>query len=130
MSFNWQEYVELAFVLAGRKGRATQEARLRTAVSRAYYGVFCMAREFAEMAGFFRPSRSGKDHSELRNAYAARPELASRRIAAGLERLHNRRKRCDYEPKVHGLEAECEYALRLAQDIQRGLAELQGPKLQ
>ena len=45
MSFDWSEYLKLAQELAGQTGNpASQEARLRAAVSRAYYAVFCISR--------------------------------------------------------------------------------------
>ena len=45
MSFNWSEYLALAQQLAGKAQiSATQESRLRSAISRAYYSAFIQAR--------------------------------------------------------------------------------------
>lgn len=45
MSFNWSEYLDLAQQLAGKAPiSATQESRLRSAISRAYYAAFIQAR--------------------------------------------------------------------------------------
>ncbi|MEG4171823.1 MULTISPECIES: hypothetical protein [unclassified Microcoleus] len=42
MKFDWEEYFNLAKELA----ETTEEAKLRSAVSRAYYSVFCLARNY------------------------------------------------------------------------------------
>ena len=44
MSFDWLEYLSLAHELVGLSpGAASHEARLRSAISRAYYAAFKMA---------------------------------------------------------------------------------------
>ena len=42
MKFDWSEYFNLAQELAG----TSEEAKLQSAVSRAYYSVFCLARNY------------------------------------------------------------------------------------
>ena len=42
MKFDWEEYFNLAQELAG----TNEEAKLRSAVSRAYYSAFCLARNY------------------------------------------------------------------------------------
>ena len=45
MNFDWSEYLNLAQELAGRPtSLSNEEARLRSAISRAYYAAFCKAR--------------------------------------------------------------------------------------
>ncbi|MDF0552110.1 hypothetical protein [Kamptonema sp. UHCC 0994] len=47
MKFNWSEYLALAQQLAGKSQiSATQESRLRSAISRAYYAAFIQARNY------------------------------------------------------------------------------------
>ena len=47
MSFNWSEYLALAQQLAGKAQiSATQESRLRSAISRAYYAAFIKGRNY------------------------------------------------------------------------------------
>ncbi len=47
MSFNWDDYLFLAQELATHPSNfPNQEARLRSAISRAYYSAFCKARDF------------------------------------------------------------------------------------
>ncbi|HEV2949279.1 MAG TPA: hypothetical protein VGX70_18030 [Gemmataceae bacterium] len=43
------------------------EALLRTALSRAYYGAFCYARNYAQRWLKFKPSGTDEDHRNLRD---------------------------------------------------------------
>jgi uncharacterized protein (UPF0332 family) len=42
MSFNWRQYVSLAEEMSAR----TEESALRSSISRAYYGAFCLSRNY------------------------------------------------------------------------------------
>jgi len=47
MSFDWRTYLQLADALIKHQtATVPQEAYLRSAISRSYYGVFCIARNF------------------------------------------------------------------------------------
>ena len=47
MSFVWSDYLELAKeLLGGAVGSPLEEAKLRSAISRAYYAVFNEARDY------------------------------------------------------------------------------------
>jgi uncharacterized protein (UPF0332 family) len=49
MSFDWQQYLDLAAELIdGRLNNTSQQARHRAAISRAYYGVFIPTRDAME----------------------------------------------------------------------------------
>jgi uncharacterized protein (UPF0332 family) len=52
MSFDWKLYVQLAVELIDFHQReALKGACFRSAISRAYYGVFCIARNFLKSKG-------------------------------------------------------------------------------
>lgn len=51
MTFNWEKYFELASDLERDGKLTTDEARLRCAISRAYYAAFRMAGNFLEANG-------------------------------------------------------------------------------
>lgn len=56
MSFDWLEYLNLAQELAGQATKpSSQEAKLRSAVSRAYYAAFCEARNHLRGEGHSIP---------------------------------------------------------------------------
>lgn len=49
MSFDWSQYFQLALELIKESDEpASEEAKSRAAISRAYYAVFCRARNFIE----------------------------------------------------------------------------------
>ncbi len=47
MSFCWKDYIDLSKTLiSSSKNNTLEKAYLRTSVSRAYYGIFCIARNY------------------------------------------------------------------------------------
>jgi len=47
MSFCWKDYIDLSNTLiSSSKNNTLEKAYLRTSVSRAYYGIFCIARNY------------------------------------------------------------------------------------
>ena len=47
MSFCWKDYIDLSNILiSSSKNNTLEKAYLRTSVSRAYYGIFCIARNY------------------------------------------------------------------------------------
>ena len=92
MSFNWEEYIKLANKLSQKE----DESSLRTAISRAYYGVFCIARN---KKGYKNPAfRKGKNiHWIVINAYKNSAQSADRRIGKVLDSLRRRRNNADYD---------------------------------
>lgn len=56
MPFEWKKFIDLARELEKQAAVASDsEALLRTALSRAYYGAFCHARNYAQAKHRFRP---------------------------------------------------------------------------
>ncbi|MGK7900010.1 MAG: hypothetical protein AB4352_01100 [Hormoscilla sp.] len=75
MSFNWSEYLGLAQQLAGKALiSATQESRLRSAVSRAYYAAFIQARNYLrDQDGLAIPTWN--THEYVINQFRNSPDL-------------------------------------------------------
>lgn len=126
MSFDWKQYLSLAETLApietlkltNRTSLPTlnEEAKLRASISRAYYSAFCCARSYLESATPETYRESGS-HTLVRNAYGRMKSKQARQIAADLLRLHEDRKRADYDDSVTGLASVAELALSTAHDI-------------
>lgn len=108
--FNWRDYLGVARRLA----RRTDEASLRSAVSRAYYSAFCTARNHAATQGF-QLTRTGRDHHLIQRFYSQSP--ATRSISTDLNRLYSARTRCDYENTVNHLQNIVRLSLLQAQGI-------------
>ena len=68
MSFDWQQLVEIARQLAQQadKEPTQAEALRRAAISRAYYGAFCHARNYAVDYLGYSVKGFGDDHGALR----------------------------------------------------------------
>lgn len=97
MSFDWSEYHQLARALAdpGVILRATDTARQRAAVSRAYYAAFCMTRNYlrAKDGGSYSDSDA---HRRVRTMLAQYGASAVR--AADLLRKAQKERTCaDYD---------------------------------
>jgi hypothetical protein len=98
MAFDWKEYVELSRFLQQQVGNGgNQEARFRSALSRAYYGAFCFARNYARDWLGFQPRYEGEDHGRLR----AHLKKSKRwRVSEKLERLRDWRNESDYRDEL------------------------------
>jgi hypothetical protein len=95
MAFDWRRFVELA---RGFQQQATAdpdlEALLRTALSRAYYGAFCYARNYAQRWLKFKPSGTDEDHRNLRDHLWTKKR---QNVARSLDQLRKWRNSADYE---------------------------------
>lgn len=95
MPFEWKQYLDLARELSQptTSDAGTQEARLRSAVSRAYYAAFCHARNYSRDWLKFRPNHTADDHGRLR---AFLKDGKRRGIALKLDQLRQWRNDSDY----------------------------------
>lgn len=104
MSFEWQYYLRLAqrlySELQGSSNGDTfssheTEALCRTVVSRAYYAVYCLARNYAQEHDGYESH--GNDHRELQNHFTQNTSLKLKcRIGNQLRQLHQSRIKADY----------------------------------
>ena len=96
MSFDWHLYIQQAAVLLVRYDQNTslREASLRTSISRAYYGAFCLARNHLAATGVRIPKTDV--HTFVRNAHRRSGTKAGKVIAIQLRRLRRRRNGADY----------------------------------
>lgn len=108
MGFAWREYLTLATELAER---SEQEAALRTAISRAYYAVFCTAR-----ARLAEPSL-GTAHRGVWDAYRNAGDRNRRSIGNRGDRLRRLRQRADYDAVFPGLAGETKRVLYMAAEL-------------
>ena len=89
MSFNWIKYIYLADELLG----GTDESSYRSAISRAYYGVFCIARD---RKGYQIYKRADV-HSKVIAEYTASNDEDERLIGWYLNDLRKARNFADYK---------------------------------
>jgi hypothetical protein len=89
--FDWSEYLELAEEL----GKRSDQASLRSAISRAYYYVYHLALERAQENNF--AFVVGGMHTQLWRVFSESPVPDCRTLGTIAKRLQKRRERADYE---------------------------------
>lgn len=123
MSFDWTLYIDLAQALVRQAdGFADKEACLRSAISRAYYGAFGLARETAVLRHQFQLQHTAQDHANLIRHFRQSSFKAIKQIGVNLDRLRRVRNRADYENQFRDLEKQSWLALQRAQQIKRDLS--------
>ena len=95
LPFNAQDFLALADQLANDP--AGDEAKYRSALSRAYYALFLYARESLIARGVMVSSFSGTDHGLVIQTLRA----SSQGDADQLGKLRNKRNRADYNLQIH-----------------------------
>jgi len=88
MNFNWIKYIYLATELL----KGSDESYYRSAISRAYYGVFCIARD---RKGYSNYKRSDI-HSKVITEYVKSNDEDERSVGFLLVELRNSRNQADY----------------------------------
>jgi len=97
MRFEWRSFATVAGELLDSHGDShVPEACFRTAISRAYYAVFCTASEHLQAEGTQIP-RSAKAHSIVRKQFEASNDMSRRSIGSALKRLGGLRHQADYD---------------------------------
>lgn len=95
-AFDWHLFMDLAKTLAMAKaGDSSDEARYRTAVGRAYYATFLIARGVAQSKGVVI-SPSAAAHKEVQEYFGAKADPTSRKVSEALKTLRAKRGECDY----------------------------------
>lgn len=119
MSFDWAQYLFLAQDLAGLSPSVppSQEARLRSAVSRAYYAAFCEARNVLRKKGRYTPAWDDNVHTYVRDQFRRDPNPVYRKIGDDLNRLRIDRNEADYSEVVRRLPTTVRRDVELARRL-------------
>lgn len=113
MSFDWKLYIDLADELISQQ-RSTNlhEAYYRTAISRSYYSVFCIARNLLVKKGVtIQPVDT---HRFVRKEFKNSPKRVEKKLGEDLGRLWKDRKDSDYEEGVSIDKNRADTAYKLA----------------
>jgi len=95
MSFNWSSYLELAdFILNKIDDFPDDEAVCRSVISRAYYAMFCLARNYVRDTD--NHEFHGNDHKKLQVYLKGDPDKIRKKLGHQLEALHQERIKADY----------------------------------
>lgn len=114
---DWFDYFELA-----QEWADGNEAHKRSAVSRAYYAMFCTARNI--MGDRYIPPQNGSDHSHLWDLYKQDEDLKP--IGVLGTRLKRYRVRADYDNLIVDVDLSdlVEYAMMDAEELKGHLEDL------
>jgi hypothetical protein len=126
MSFDWKTFLELARDLQHRAGSAVhREAYLRSTVSRAYFGAFGHAINYAKQFLQFHSRELVEDHGRLREHLRRKRRKGD---SDRLEQLRQWRNEADYSNDLPWSDptATVESAVKLADVV---FASLVPPKL-
>lgn len=100
MSFDWAEYLKLAKALTGDiQETPNEEARSRSAISRAYYAAFCQARNYlrdGEHDSTIPRMNDSGVHTYVINKFRASRDRTRRTIGNNLYQLRIERNNADY----------------------------------
>ena len=121
MAFDWSQYLVLAEALAEQPGN---EAALRSAVSRAYYAAFCLARAHLLNTHESFGSRPRRPRLSHRTVWLTYQRDVDRRIGQDGNRLRELRNLVDYEDVVSDLDDAVRSALSTSRRILASLDEL------
>jgi len=123
MSFDWSLYIKLAeeLITYAQTGKL-EEASLRSAISRAYYGVFCIARNFLRSKGEIIPKVD--THKFVREHYEGSSDERERKIGENLARLWKNRKDSDYEDTADIDTKKAKTAIILAKRVLESLKQI------
>ena len=119
MAFDWTEFLTLAKELSQR----SDEAALRSAISRAYYAAFGKARAFLEAEGVSFVSNAG-DHALVWETFRGSSNDARYYIGVDGFGLRNQRNKADYDADVSDMQARMQRAVRKAEAILKALERL------
>lgn len=118
MTFDWSEYLNLAKELAGiATTPANQEAKLRDAISRAYYAAFILARNhLRDREGLSIPA-TGDAHRYVSEQFDLIPDPMRKSIADKLKRLRMYRNQAYYVDTFPGLFGIATRAITLSEEV-------------
>jgi len=113
MPFDWTEYLNLARRLAQP---GASEAESRSAISRAYYAVFCTARNQLTSGGV-HIAKDAQAHESVWNEYRNAAGNVQNNIGLNGDRLRYRRARADYSDEIRNVGKDAQCAIEMADGV-------------
>jgi len=125
MSFDWSQFLNVARELAGTANTpANQEAKLRAAITRAYYAAFIKTRNYLrDQEGHLIPP-TGDAHSYVSQQFELSVDPVRKTLGENLSRLRVYRRQADYVDTFPGLSGITGTALRLSEEVISTLSSL------
>lgn len=135
MNFNWKSYLEFAQNLLDEVRSSwgqevdlsMQEAKMRSAISRAYYSVFCLVRNhLRDVEGYNELINLKTDVHKyiIDEILLVSQDQTFINLGKDLRSLRLLRNKADYDDKINGLFADLTKALKLGNTIIKNLEAL------
>jgi uncharacterized protein (UPF0332 family) len=117
--FDWSEYLSLAKeLIVDVTLVCSQEAKLRSGISRAYYAVYHKAENLVFPAG---PPNKWGSHRQVIDELQSSDDPLRRGFGVELERLRGSRTKADYQDTLRNIPREAQDALIAAEELIAGL---------
>ncbi len=112
MTFPWTDYLELADALLTNRGTfAQEEACCRSSISRAYYAVFCAARNHAIAVEGLQLRGTGADHLDVQRHFEQASSRDHKTLGRLLSLLRRARNRADYDDEMPQVDRQAQQAI-------------------
>ncbi len=118
--FDWNQYLLLAeklfYLRKNEEFLGLKDACLRSAISRAYYAVFCVARNYLiDKKGVRIPKED--THKFVREIFINSAIREEKIVGESIKQLWEKRKKADYDGFLTVSEAETEFCLQKAKSM-------------
>ena len=125
MPFDWLNYLDLAEDLCGTGPPCSnQEAKQRAGISRAYYAVYCLARNHMLVRDHQGFPQNVNEHEHLIQYFSIDMSPVRQEIGSKLSTLRRQRNRADYRDRYVDLQKQVPVCLGDAIDIVHDLSTL------
>lgn len=125
--FDWKQYIQLAEKIRDvnkiQEFQGLEEACLRTSMSRAYYGIFCIARNFL-ISKKQSKIPTIDTHKFVRNEYINSRINEEKIVGENLKQLWRKRKKADYEDSITIENNEIDFCIKTANNTLKLIDQL------
>jgi len=122
MSFEWRDFLIVAREFSNKNNDIRNEAYMRSAISRAYYGAFCTSRDKAGLTNY-SPNTNGDIgvHEKVIKTYKDSSDKTEKLIGKNLDELRRKRNNADYHKYIGVMRDNAERAIEMAEEILQNL---------
>lgn len=125
MTFDWSQYLNLAKEFLGQPTPpANQEAKMRSAISRAYYAAFISARNYLQETEGHSIPKTADAHKYVVQQLKQSSDVDRQNIGRNLEKLRRDRNQADYNNSVPELFKISKIAVKRSQRVISQLSNL------
>lgn len=115
---NWENYIKISEIFLDKDLYPEFGNSLRrSAISRAYYGAFCLARNKAVEMKWININNSVQDHKTVKEYYIKHRDKDKNKIGLKLDRLRKKRNQADYRDTFYHVGRYAKTCVKNAKEI-------------